>query len=107
VSGRAPEHGVRFELLRESGGPGAEIVYRGAVYLGLPYVSSALASDRAVPIVVRLDGEASVVAELLWAGADGRGRELAKVAEALVRAATRSCLRDGRSVPNRITRWRA
>lgn len=92
---KAPEHGVRFELVLEEQGEG-RAVYQGFAFL----------PDRKVPLVV----VAEIASATATIGGDDRPTNadaLEKAAVALVRAATRQELSEGAAVPRKIVRWRA
>jgi hypothetical protein len=90
-----PAHGVRFEVAR--GGAEAEIVYRG---------HARSASHGAVPVEVHVT-EAGAVARVTTDALPHDVRaDWEKALSALVRAATRGPLLEGRALPRKITRWR-
>ncbi len=93
-----PAHGVRFEITRgEAGVAPAEIVYRGVARL----------EGATFDAEVRVTRDAAS-ARITGGGLAGeRIASLEKALAALVRAATRAPLAEGRLPPRRIVRWRA
>ena len=91
--------GVRIELVRDEAEPqGAPLVYRGFADVGRRLdvvVSADLASARARVDPGGADTDAALIARL------------EKTIAALVRAATRAELEEGRAPPRKIVRWRS
>jgi hypothetical protein len=91
-----PAHGVRFALDLAPDGEGADVVYRGFAHL----------PEADLPLEVRV-GEAGATASLDASAAPSAPRaELERAAAALVRAAVRAPLAEGRRPPRRVVRWR-
>ena len=92
-----PDHGVRLEIVRDAQLVGTAFIYRG-------HVHTPTASKR---VEVRVTAEA---AKASIEHGDAEAREidaLEKTVSALVRAASRSHLVEGRLPPRRIVRWRS
>lgn len=92
-----PEHGVRVEVVRGAGDLSGVLIYRGHAHT--PQTSW--------PIEVRVSVDAAKASidrgDLTSPELDA----LEKSVSALVRAATRSHLIEGRTPPRKIVRWRA
>ena len=92
-----PDHGVRLEIVRDAQLVGTVFVYRG-------HVHTPTASKR---VEVRVTAEAAT-ASIERGDAEAREIDaLEKTVSALVRAASRSHLVEGRLPPRRIVRWRS
>lgn len=93
-----PTSGVRYALERGRVEPD-HAAYEGFAHL----------PDRDVPLAVRValpGGAVSATAAPADGVGEARGAELAKVASALVRAATKAEVAAGQALPRKIVRWR-
>ncbi|MBK6516812.1 MAG: hypothetical protein IPM79_20890 [Polyangiaceae bacterium] len=89
-----PQHGVRFELVLRTAGPG-RAVYEGFARTG------------GLDLTLRVTSETeSAKAELTASPRPDNADALERAAAALVRAATRAELEEGAPPPHKIVRWR-
>jgi hypothetical protein len=98
LSGLRPTAGVRYALER------AEVTSTSVAYAGFAHLP-----DADVPLDVRIalpGGAVQASARPAPGVTEARAADLAKVASALVRAATKSEIAAGQALPRKIVRWR-